>query len=147
MMRESSYEIRVEGKPVRIESVPGGWVSYIRPSDYPKASAGDVRPYYVPRDLGRLAGQEVGIVKLPHHVYWGPDRWFNLTRRYQLRNAYAMLLQEGNLEDIEDYINKSILQAIWQSLTLPPRLRATWEECHEEAKTWCLQTCRTELQR
>ena len=110
-----------------MEPVEGGWVSYVDPQQYPKAHFGETKPYFAPHDVSTLHGPDSGVVKLPLTIYWGPDRWFNLSRRSPLRHAYHMILEEGTIEEMNLYLNCAVLLSIWNDLTLPPRLSYLWE--------------------
>ena len=111
-----------------IKLVKGGWVSFVDPALYPKAHIGDTKPYYAPENLKTLLGPDSGMIKLPLHLYWGPDRWFNLRHRAALRNVYQMVLEEGSIKDFEQFLNWEVLIAIWDDLYLPIRLASLWEE-------------------
>ena len=110
-----------------VKPVTGGWVSYTDPKAYPKAHFGETKPYFAPKNLANLNGPDSGAIKLPHTVYWGPDRWFNLTCRSSLHQAYQMILEEGSIEDIILYLDRNVLLSIWKDLSLPPRLFHLWE--------------------
>ena len=112
---------------VTVKPVDGGWVSYVDPQVYPKSRFGETKPYFAPESIFDLRGPDCGSVKLPHAVYWGPDRWFNLTRRSSLRLFYQTVLQEGSIEDINIYLDREILLSIWNELLLPPRVIHLWE--------------------
>jgi len=110
-----------------VKSVDGGWISYVDPSLYPKAHFGETKPYYAPKSVSDLQGPGSGYIRLPHAVYWGPDRWFNLSQRSSLRQVYQTVLQEGSIVDINKYLDCEILQSIWKELLLPPRVVHLWE--------------------
>jgi hypothetical protein len=112
---------------VTIKPVDGGWVSFVDPRQYPKAHFGDTKPYYAPIKSESLIGPSSGMIKLPLHLYWGPERWFNLGHRASLRNVYQMVLEEGEVEDLGRYLNNEVLEAIWDDLFLPTRVSALWE--------------------
>ena len=86
-------------KRATVEPIDGGWVSYVDPQKYPKSHFGETKPYFAPLSIDSLQGSKMGMIKLPITVYWEPDRWFNLSQRSTLRNAYRMILQEGRIED------------------------------------------------
>ena len=115
-------------KQATIEHIDGGWISYVDPSRYPKARFGETKPYYAPETLDSLRGPDSGIIKLPQSVYWGPDRLFNLSHWSALREVYQMVLQEGSVEDINDYLNRDVLLSIWSDLSLPPRVAHLWDQ-------------------
>jgi hypothetical protein len=74
------------------------------------------------------------MIQLPLNIYWGPDAWFNLLRRSTLRIVYQMILEEGSIEDFEQYLNREVLLSIWNDLYLPLRLLQLWEEKVEGLK-------------
>jgi len=111
-----------------IEHVDGGWITFVDPSRYPKARFGETKPYYAPYSLDSLRGPDSGVIKLPQSVYWGPDRRFNLSHRSALREVYQMVLQEGTIEDIIEYLDSSVLLSLWNDLMLPPRVTHLWEQ-------------------
>jgi hypothetical protein len=119
---------------VTIEPTDGGWVSYVDPRRWPKAHFGDTKPYYAPANIADLIGPADGTIKLPLHLYWGPDRWFNLLHRSSLRDVYQMVLEEGSIADIKQYLNHDVLIAIWDDLHLPTRLSNLWESNVRELK-------------
>jgi hypothetical protein len=118
---------QTDHKPITVMRVKRGWVSSVNPSEYPKASFGDVKPFYAPTDITSLSGPDCGMIKLPINLYWGPDRWYNLLRKSSLREAYQTVLEEGTIKDIQTYINREVLLSIWNDLYLPVRLRMLWE--------------------
>jgi len=115
-------------KQPTVKPIDGGWVSYVDPHEYPKAHFGETKPYYAPNDVSTLQGPDAGLIKLPLDIYWGPDRWFNLIRRSTLHEAYRTILQEADIEEINLYINRDVLQSIWSELDLPARLTCLWED-------------------
>ena len=110
-----------------VKPVKGGWISYVDPQVYPKARFGETKPYFAPGSLLSLNGPDSGVIKLPITIYWGPNRWFSLTRRSSLHQVYQMVLQEGSIEDINKYLDRNILLSIWSELSLPSRLCELWE--------------------
>jgi len=114
-------------KQATVKPVDGGWVSYVDPKLFPKARFGETKPFYAPESLAGLHGPDSGIIKLPPTIYWGPDRWFNLSHRTSLHQVYQMVLQEGGVEEIGKYLDPEILASIWDELSLPPRLSSLWE--------------------
>ncbi|MCL2137711.1 MAG: hypothetical protein FWH40_09415 [Coriobacteriia bacterium] len=117
-----------------IESVDGGWVSFVDPLRYPKSSFGDIKPYYAPICIDTLQGPESGFLKLPIDIYWGPERIFNLSHRSSLHSAYRTILAESDIEGLNQYINGEILKSIWDDLILPERLVDLWESKVEGLK-------------
>ena len=115
-------------KQATIEQVDGGWITYVDPRRFPKARFGDTKPYYAPLSLDNLQGPDSGIIKLPQSVYWGPNRWFNLSHRSALREVYQTVLQEGTIEDIIEYLDGKVLLSLWNDLPLPPRVVHLWEQ-------------------
>lgn len=110
-----------------VKPTDDGWVSYVDPSRFPKVHFSETKPYFAPRSILDLNGPDSGFIKLPHAVYWGPDRWFNLSRRSSLHQVYQIVLQEGSIEDINKYLDQEILLSIWSELMLPPRVIQLWE--------------------
>jgi len=111
-----------------VRHIDGGWISYVDPSLYPKARFSETKPYYAPECLSDLRGPDSGIIKLPHSICWGLNRWFNLSRRSSLHQVYQTVLQEGKIEDIIQYLDHTILLSIWSELILPPRVTHLWEQ-------------------
>ena len=110
-----------------VKPIDGGWISYVDPNLHPKAHFSETKPYYAPKSIFDLYGPDCGSVKLPHAIYWGPDRWFNLSRRSSLYQFYQTVLQEGSVEDINKYLDYKVLLSIWSDLLLPPRVTHLWE--------------------
>jgi hypothetical protein len=134
--RDDNIRITIGNKPMTVEDNPDEWVFHVDPHDYPKASAGDVKPVFVPKRLEQLQGPLDGIIQLPLSVYWGPKRWFSLTNRNQLRLAYSTLLSEADTIELQTYVNYKVLQSVWLDLVIPEKVRHLWELYQPEVARW-----------
>lgn len=99
-------------------------------------TGGKVRPSWVrdvelPRSLDELRGPTCGVVRLPLRLYWsGPDprgvEW-DVGTADGRRWLYEIVLREGNLDDVREFVDGSALVRQWDELYLPPWLRQAWE--------------------
>ena len=87
----------------------------------------DVKPYDAPENLDELHGPASGTVDLPPWVYWGPRPQFDLSREGERIVVYQAAIQEGRAVDQAEILNRDLLIAIWQHLSLPARARQLWE--------------------
>lgn len=87
----------------------------------------DVIPYEVAESLETLQGPGEGVLKLPHHVYWGPEADCDLGQLEGVYKAYQAILREGTRVDQEQLLNASLLVKVWGELMLPVRVRDLWE--------------------
>ena len=88
------------------------------------------RPVVVAASLADLQGQAGGVVKLPQHLFWCPDRTFDLGNPRALRWMYENVLREASRADDLRYLNGPVLAAVWTDLWLPRGVRAAWEDQH-----------------
>lgn len=87
------------------------------------------RPVAVPDDLSALEGPTTGYVRLPLHVYssgLGPGREFNLSIEAEQVELYQIVLTEGRLVDVCQFIDADALMRLWPLLWLSPHVRAAW---------------------
>lgn len=92
----------------------------------------DVKPYDVPGSLNDLRGPSSGLLQLPHHVHWGPDRRIDLDVAGDRLSGYQAVISEGDAKDQQDLLNATILRREWSALVLAPRLRLLWESALPE---------------
>lgn len=93
----------------------------------------------LPVSLNELIGPLAGEVGLPLHVFWsGGDpaaaRW-DLADPAARRSLYEIVLQSGSLQNIRDLVNGAELVRLWDSLYLPPWVRAAWSPLIESARS------------
>jgi len=88
----------------------------------------DVIPYEVAESLESLQGPGEGVLKLPQHVYWGPEADCDLGQLEGVYKAYQAILREGTRVDQEQLLNAGLLVKVWSDLMLPVRVRAMWEK-------------------
>ncbi|GGO05883.1 hypothetical protein GCM10010116_11550 [Microbispora rosea subsp. aerata] len=88
---------------------------------------GALRPYVVPTTLEELAGPVEGVVVLPRHLDWGPERRYHLDQIADVRLLYMRVIRESATpDDLRCFLNASLLRKLWSQLVLPPRVRALW---------------------
>ena len=90
----------------------------------------------VPVSLSDLRGPRTGRVQLPLQVYssgQGPSRVFDLADDAERREVYEMVLTEGELQDVIDYLHPEELRRVWLNLWLPDHVRTAWFPLLEEA--------------
>lgn len=88
----------------------------------------DHKPYFAPTSLDELRGPVGGVLELPHHVHWGPQRNVDLDSQGGVLKSYEAALQEGSVDDQAAIINRDRLLSVWEDLALPDRVRMLWEE-------------------
>jgi len=96
-------------------------------SNEPRVLMRDVIPYEVVGSLDALRGPGEGVLRLPHHVYWGPQADCDLGRPEGVFKAYQAVLREGTRADQELLLNAGLLVKVWEALMLPVRVRDLWE--------------------
>lgn len=84
----------------------------------------------MPRELDELHGALAGVVELPPELFWsGPDpravRW-DFADRARPRDLYEIVLVEGTIEDIRQFVNGPALVDLWDEMLLPPWVRSAW---------------------
>lgn len=86
-------------------------------------------PHRLPSSLDELRGPAIGSVEVPFHVAWSGRRVFNVSDPDQRLALYALLLAEGQREDIQDLIDSDALVGCWPRLRrlLGPHARKEWE--------------------
>ncbi|MFI7034688.1 hypothetical protein ACIBK1_38765 [Microbispora rosea] len=88
---------------------------------------GALRPYAVPATLEELTGPVEGVVVLPRHLDWGPERRYHLDKIVDARLMYMRVIRESATpDDLRRFLNASLLRKLWPQLVLPPRVRALW---------------------
>lgn len=91
----------------------------------PRVLIQDVIPYKVPDRLEDLRGPAEGVLKLPQHVYWGPQADCDLSER--VIKTYQAILREAPRADQEALMNVAPLTQVWPHLMLPVRCGDLWE--------------------
>ncbi|WP_113705353.1 helix-turn-helix transcriptional regulator [Nonomuraea lactucae] len=88
----------------------------------------DGRPFYVPSRLPRLAvAQALATVTLRGRPY-------DLADRRERREAYAVLLGEGDPEELLAHVDGVLLVELWDDLVLPAAIRSAWLPLVEGAR-------------
>ncbi|MET4622959.1 hypothetical protein ABIE18_004439 [Arthrobacter sp. 2762] len=88
----------------------------------------DVIPYEVAQSLEGLQGPGEGVLRLPQHIYWGPQPECDLGQPEGVYKAYQAILREGTRADQERLLNAGLLMRVWSELMLPVRVRDLWEK-------------------
>jgi excisionase family DNA binding protein len=90
-----------------------------------------------PADWSHETGPGDAVVELPFHLYWSDDNnRFDLSKRARLRSMYQIVLTEGSDEDVRTYINRALLDDVWDELWLSPAVHEAWDswiEAHRHA--------------
>ncbi|GAA3743504.1 hypothetical protein GCM10022225_28850 [Plantactinospora mayteni] len=101
------------------------------PADY--RPYGDRKPYVVAETLAALNGPTEGMVVLPHHLDWSGHAEYDLSRPARLASMYKVVLTEASdVDDLNTWLDASLLLRLWPSLWLPPELRRRWEAAFPE---------------
>src|SRR5437868_6800386 len=97
---------------------------------------GALRPYVVPATLEELTGPIRGVISLPRHLDWGPERSYDLEQLADARLMYMRVIREGATpDDLRHLLNVARLRRLWTELVLPPRVRALWLDRFPELLT------------
>jgi hypothetical protein len=81
----------------------------------------------VPATLEELTGPSMGVISLPHHLDWGPERSYDLEQVTDARLMYMRVIRESATpDDLRRFLNAALLRRLWPELILPPRVRALW---------------------
>jgi transcriptional regulator with XRE-family HTH domain len=93
------------------------------------------KPFYVPNQLPRLPVEAaLGTVVLPSHVDWSPaGRPRNLAERSQRLLAYQVVLAEGTPQDIQRFVDGTLLVEAWTDMHLPASIRHAWQPLVDRA--------------
>lgn len=82
-------------------------------------------------DLSRLHGPTLGVVELPHRLFWQPDRRVNLDNPAVLAWMYETVLREAVSEqELCAWLDEEVLLRLWDDLYMPRGVRTAWEQCH-----------------
>lgn len=82
-------------------------------------------------DLDELRGPSGGLVELPHHLLWQPDRTVDLDDGWDREWAYSLVLREAlTVADLRAWLDGATLRRLWPSLNLPTAVRRAWETRH-----------------
>lgn len=87
------------------------------------------RPVAVPTSLDELRGHLEGTVRLPIEVHSsgaGPTEPFDLADPAMRAAMYQLLLRQGRLVDLQQFINGAELRRMWPQLWLPAWVREAW---------------------
>ena len=85
-------------------------------------------PVVLPDALGELRGPAIGVVTLPVWVDWSPSSTYDLSFPRRVQSLYQTVLQQARSKsDLSTHLNEEVLVDLWDSLSLPARLRAAWE--------------------
>jgi y4mF family transcriptional regulator len=108
---------------------PGTRIYRLRPEWRPRYQP-DV---YVPADMKLLTGPTSGSLKPPVNLYWQPGE-IDFSDRAAIRAFYGSALTSANTPEHFAWINSTELEAVWNQLSLPDRVRAAWETIHPELR-------------
>lgn len=84
----------------------------------------------MPESLDELTGRLVGVVTLPLRLSWsGPveRRGFDLAIEHDRRMLYEVVLTEGTIDDVRNYLDAAELLRLWSVLWLSPHVRRAWQ--------------------
>lgn len=75
---------------------------------------------------------------MPARLFWsGPDpravRW-DLSDPARRRDLYEIVLVEGTLDDVRQFINGAELVRLWDQMYVPPWVRSAWQPLIDAAR-------------
>lgn len=86
------------------------------------------RPYVIVEDLRTLQGPTDCVVELPLRLDWAPKRSYYLAEDGDRRALYERTLTQAlRAEDLQAFVNRSLLLELWPRLWLPQQVRDLWE--------------------
>ncbi|MEU4227551.1 hypothetical protein AB0F17_24940 [Nonomuraea sp. NPDC026600] len=81
----------------------------------------------MPATLDELTGPVKGVLTLPRHIDWGPERQHDLDLIADARLLYMRVIRESStLDDLRRFLSASVLRKLWPELVLPPRVHPLW---------------------
>lgn len=86
------------------------------------------KPHDVVDHWEDMQGPESGVVELPLHLCWAPNRTFDLSRIGHRRVLVREVLDNGTQEDQANYLNGKIIQSVWADMLLPAATRKRWQD-------------------
>ena len=109
------------------ERVRAGLREYVYgPED--RHTIADSLVYLVPNALDDLKGPVAGVVELPIHLDWGPDRRYDVADDASCAMLYQLTLQNsGSIDEMASIVNGGRLVGLWPSMRLADRCRQLWE--------------------
>lgn len=85
--------------------------------------------------MEELKGPVSGIVTLPRHLDWGPERSYRLDEITDIRILYMRVIRESaSVADLRQFLDAGTLRRLWPQLVLPPRTRVLWEQRFPELR-------------
>lgn len=69
-----------------------------------------------------------GKIKIPLHLKWSGPREYDLSIPSERLRVYEIVLREGRIEDIRNFINPDEVLRLWDELVLPGDVRAAWAD-------------------
>jgi transcriptional regulator with XRE-family HTH domain len=110
------------------ETAPGT-VSGPEPAPVEPLSYAERRPYVVADSLDDLRGPSSGKISLPRHLDWSGSPHYDLDKPGVLASVYQTVLSEAaSVADLNSWIDRDALVAMWPNLWLPPKIRRIWKE-------------------
>lgn len=84
-------------------------------------------PYVAPDTLDGLRGPSRGVLTLPIHIHWSPQRDFDLGDPGQAAVAYGSIIREADEQEQTELLDRQLLLDLWPDLFLPDWLKRLWE--------------------
>src|SRR3954467_303391 len=86
------------------------------------------RPVAVPDDVDDPRHVKAsGVVRLPSNVRWsGPPKTYDLDDPVDRARLYEQVLREGTDDDVRRFIDVDVLEALWDTIVVPARVRVAW---------------------
>lgn len=84
--------------------------------------------FVVVDSLSTLHGPSSGEVSLPKRILWNPSRPFDLSNDKRAATLLRLVLMEARKrEDLEAFIDSTLLKRLWGQVRLPEYIRKEWE--------------------
>lgn len=93
-----------------------------------RSAYADRRPYVIVDDLWTLEGPTDCVLELPLRLDWSSKRHYDLADDGDRRALYERVLNQAlQSEDLQVFLNESLLYELWPRLWLPHQIRDLWE--------------------
>ena len=120
----------------RVLAKTGHELALVPTREYTWHKVGRSRPFAVPSALPRQPiDKAFATVALPLSVDWSePRSTYNLAKRSDRVRAYQLVLREGSPDDIENFVEGTLLVDGWDDMLLPKPIRDAWQSLIDAAR-------------